>query len=238
MSTLPQVSGDLLPLRSVKETTDIQHYSPPPQSSTTNHPTLTRKQKKFVEFFLRGMSCKQAALTAGYSASMAENASVAIRKHPTVAREIQRRLDEDYEELELTTKMIENNNRRMAEWNLLDYGVIQPDGNFKFDLRSVTREQAYAIQEVGWDPNGALRLRFADKKANNEMLGKFKKMGSPDEQVKSTSEERITAQLLDALVSQHEAKHITINNNTVNITNTELAKGKQQYTDNKTIEAE
>jgi hypothetical protein len=50
--------------------------------------------------------------------------------------------------------------------NILDMIEVDPQtGGFAMDLRKVTRDQAYAIQELGFDGDGRLKIKLHDKAA-------------------------------------------------------------------------
>jgi hypothetical protein len=56
--------------------------------------------------------------------------------------------------------------KKLAIPNILDMIQIdQKTGGFAMDLRKVTREQAYAIQELGFDAEGRLKIKLHDKAA-------------------------------------------------------------------------
>jgi phage terminase small subunit len=208
------------------------HAIPSKPASPPQLSGATRKMKRFVEFKIQGESDTQAALKAGYSPSTSANASVAIRRHPWVVRELERRKQEVFGDLELDTKQIVNNVRLMAEWNIADYGEINPDGTFRWDLSKITREQAYVIEEIDFSPEGRMKVKLPRKKDANELLAKFKKLGAePLERGAGLDGTPLTVNKLDALVKHY------IQNVTVNVNSKDFDQTKYLAEDSKTIEA-
>jgi len=70
------------------------------------------------------------------------------------------------------------NLKQIAKGNIFDLIDRESDlgkaalagGGFRFDLSKLTREQAYAIAELGFDASGAPRIRFHDKTAANRLI--------------------------------------------------------------------
>jgi len=237
LNSLPDITT-ALPLR------PLDYPESPQLPATTNHnplPELTRKQKRFVEYYLRGDSPKEAALKAGYSTSTADQALDAVLYRPAVAREIRRRQEALYRQMELTTDDVVDEIRRMAFANILDYVERDPDNPNKVyvDLRKIDRQQAAAIQELGYDADGRLKIRLVDKKGCLDTLARFKKIGEDSRHPLGADGAPLTIQALDALIQQ--SSNITINNTTINVghdsSNGRLLRNSTGVA-NKTIEAE
>lgn len=235
MSSIAQPIG-LLPVRSCTSTDSptlpLRKLSTPAlQTAKKPEEGLTRKRKLFVEFHLRGLSDKEAALKAGYAASYAENAWQ-IRQNPAVAAEIRRRMSEHFRQHELTTDEIIDRTRRIAEANVLDYVDVQPDGGFKVNLSKVSREQAEAIEELSTDAYGRAKLRLVSKLSANDQLARFKKMYADDAD-KSGGRDGgpLTIQSLDSIVKNYIQQNVV-----VNVHSTQLPERKQVQ-GHQTIEA-
>lgn len=171
---------------------------------------LTHKQKIFVERFLRHGNAVKAAREAGYSDSVAQQASITIRHHPQVAAEINRRLTEFYHREEVTTDTVLRTAWGLANSNLLDYFEVQEDGSLKPNFKDMTREQAAAIQEFSYDPEGRPKLRLVDKKASLELYARLKKMFS-DSEDSGQGGKGFTIQMLDSIVQKVENQNIQVN---------------------------
>lgn len=171
---------------------------------------LTHKQKIFVERFLRHGNSVKAAREAGYAESVALQASVTIRQHPQVAAEINRRLTEIYKREEVTTDSVLRTAWCFANSNILDYFEVQEDGTLNPNFKNMTREQAAAIQEFSYDPEGRPKLRLVDKKASLELYarlnGSFK-----DGEDSGQSGKGFTIQMLDSIVQKVENQNIQVN---------------------------
>lgn len=221
MSSLPTISGSvaLRPIESLQS-------NPSPEPNLT----LTRKQKRFIEFFLQGKSAKESALLANYKPSVADVATTAILYKPAVQFEIKRRQEEIYKKLEINTEEIISRIQYLAEANLADYIDIDPsDGEkFKINLNKLDRLQFSAIQELNYDALGRPKIKLVDKKAYHDLLCRVKKIGA-DDQHRSGSD--LTIQALDAIVNKQS---ITYNHTTINVGSTSSPNTKQA----KTIEAE
>lgn len=171
---------------------------------------LTHKQKIFVERFLRHGNAVKAAREAGYSDSVAQQASITIRHHPQVAAEINRRLTEFYHREEVTTDTVLRTAWGLANSNILDYFEVQEDGSLKPNFENMTREQAAAIQEFSYDPEGRPKLRLVDKKASLELYARLKKMFSDGED-SGQGGKGFTIQMLDSIVQKVENQNIQVN---------------------------
>ena len=209
MSASHQTSQEFIPLRP-----SATQFLPQPQIKAEiqlpEQPKpvcsdLTRKEKTFVENVLRGLSDKASATKAGYAPSVAENAWE-IKNRPHVQRELRRRLDEAYEGEELTTNHIINGWRRVVDSNLLDYGYVNEDGKFTFDLRATTREQMDVVEEISFDAYGKQKIRLASKQTAREALAKVNKVYASDQDNGDGS--KYSIQELDALVKNYS---VTIN---------------------------
>jgi phage terminase small subunit len=237
MATSPSIN-ELIPLRTL---TQIPSRKPIQiQSSLTSVSNLTpgsdltRKQKLFVEYWLTGLSDKEAALKAGYALSTAESACITVRKHPAVQREIRRRLSQHYKDFELTTDEIIESVRRLSDANLRDYVDLQEDGGFKVNLNKVTREMWDAVEELSMDAYGRPKVRLVSKLAAREMLARFKKMYS--EAGKQSGEgASFTIESLDKLVKNY-TQNVTVNQ-TINQVSVQEQKFPPQIVEGRVIEA-
>lgn len=172
---------------------------------------LTRKQALFVEYYRRGLSPKNAAISAGYSPSVAENASTEILQHPRVQEEIARRDAEFFESLGYDDpnwairKIV-----AIAASNPADIIDIQEDGTYKVDLKKANREMLYAIKKIGYDIEGRPEVEFESKLKALESLQKIKMI--QQEQKNGSSNGLLTISALDSIVQK-----VTNNNVQVNI---------------------
>src|SRR5271155_283164 len=79
------------------------------------------RQLKFITNHFLGMSDRKAALTAGYSESMANTASLHLRRNPLIAAEINRIVSENRKMDDFTPERIISNLTVIADANLADY---------------------------------------------------------------------------------------------------------------------
>lgn len=149
---------------------------------------LTPKQTLFVaEYLANGFNATQAAISAGYSASTAQEQGSRLLSNVMVAREIERVQKPRLERLGITAERVLQELALMAFANMLDYMTVGDNGHADVDLSKLTREQAAAIQEISVDTTGGsgdgerrqvLRTRFklCDKRGSLELLGKHLKL--------------------------------------------------------------
>lgn len=178
-----------------------------PEPPTTLEPRgrLTRKQRLFTEYYLRGHSAQKAALLAGYSPFTACDASTLILRNPQVQTELRRRRDEYFRDEKIDTDWVIQEAAFVAKANMLDYIDVDKDrGTFEVNLKNVTRDMGSAIQELSYDPLGRPKIRLADKKAALELLAKLKKMF--DDPSKGPTGGAFTIQTLDRII-----QNVTVN---------------------------
>lgn len=215
--TQPQ---ELLPVRVIKSKKPLSPLSltGKRKDGAPKQQKLNTRQVKFIKNWLTGKSARKAALDAGYSESLANNASTDLLGNPQIADEIRRISQTSAKLREVTPEMIIDNLTRLATSNTLDYGEYEvgPNGRgrFRVDLAQISRDQGYAIQEISTDPNGDLKIKLVDKLAANMALARIKKMGMPgDVTIDPTGQ--TTIQQLDAIVHQITFNQ-TVNNNIQN----------------------
>lgn len=213
MTSLPQFN-ERLPLRPIKTSllplrqspSQLRHITPAPPVSG-----LTRRHKLFVEGKLRGKTDKEAALFAGYSLSTAENASVVIKKHPAVSRELRRRLHEQYKDEELTTDELVNDLRAIKDANILDYGDKSEDGkSFTPNFNKITHEMGLAIEEISVDAYGRAKVKLISKLATIDHLARIKKLYNDNKNGGSGDGSPFTVQSIDSMVRTY-VENITVN---------------------------
>lgn len=204
-------SHEILPLRPVANSfiptrrSAIQ-IQPRPQDPPRPDPNLTKRQKRFVEQYIRNVPAVKARDIAGYAPSV--DPWTHILSKPAVKNEIRRRLNDNYRDQELETDEIINGWRRVIDYNLLDYGYInQESGQFTLDLRNTTREQLDVVEGIEVDAYGRQKLRLPSKHAAREILARYKKILGDDKQGNGEGG-KLTIESLDAMVKNYE---VTIN---------------------------
>lgn len=96
---------------------------------------------------------------------------------PAVVAEIERRRAEMAVEMDLGPADVLNEFRKMAFFNIADYGEVDPEtGEFVFNLNDLSREQLAAITGIKYDKQGRMvvetsKLEALEKLARN--LGLF-----------------------------------------------------------------
>lgn len=175
---------------------------------------LTRKQRLFVNYYLRGNNAAKSARMAGFSDSVANNATIELVRHPQVARAIQEKLNKAFQEIEITTERIIQETAVMATSNLADYSEVSEDGKtVNANLAGLDRNQWACIQELSYDNNGKLKVKLYDKKTAQELYGRFKQIGLQDNTNQNTEDGKpLTIKTLDDIVQ----KAVTINQTNYN----------------------
>lgn len=195
--------------------------------------TLTKRQKLFVEFYLRGNSAYKSAIMAGYPDVTARASTSAILDSEAVATEINRRGREKFRQLEIDSNKVLEETAKLAFSNVLDYIEVDNNGNFTVDLRFVNRSMGAAIQEIGYDVQGRPKIRLADKKSALELLARIFKMLKDTDPTESDETKRpVTISVLDQII-----QNITINQVQTHEQNQGEQKALSESTGN-TIEAQ
>lgn len=127
-------------------------------------PELNEQQKAFVREYALTCDLEEAQRRVGYKPHYGNarrilndpRASKLLREHVKKADELA--------QVHLAWTLAKF--KQLAEANALD--VIEIDrekGTFRINLSKLTREQAYAISELGFDSDGRPKLKFHDKTA-------------------------------------------------------------------------
>lgn len=141
---------------------------------------LTAKRRRFVSEYLKDQNATQAAIRAGYSRKTARAIGSRLLTEVDVQQAIALRLEKH----EVTADRVVGELAKMGFSNLLDYVVIDADGEPRTDFGLVSRDQAAAIREITIDlyteGRGAearrvkrVRFRLCDKLGALALLGKY-----------------------------------------------------------------
>jgi phage terminase small subunit len=152
-------------------------------ATTKNKAGLTPRQQAFCQEYLIDLNATAAARRAGYSTKTANEQAGQLLVKLSIQQEIQRLMDQRAEKVGITAEEVLREYRKLAFASLGNILRIQPDGTACFDLRSMTPDQAAAIQEFSVDEftegkqgakgNGKggkgravkrMRIKLADKK--------------------------------------------------------------------------
>ena len=148
-------------------------------TSKTNTPvdmsaaSLTDKQKMFVKNYLLDLNATQAAIRAGYSKKTAQRIGSENLSKPLVAAAIQKGQAKAAAKLDFKAEDVLRELGRLAFSNMLDYMTVNEESGLpSIDLSKLTREQAKAIGEFGYDAAGNPKIKLADKRAALVDLGR------------------------------------------------------------------
>jgi len=149
---------------------------------------LTDKQEMFIREYLVDFNATRAAVAAGYSEESARQIGSENLSKPYILAEIEKRMAARHKRLEISADRILDELRKLAFANMQDYIQVTEEGEAFIDLKSLTREQAAAIQEIKVDETGGgggdgrrervqrTTFKLADKGQNLERLGRYHKM--------------------------------------------------------------
>ncbi|HEX8577981.1 MAG TPA: terminase small subunit [Allosphingosinicella sp.] len=157
---------------------------------------LSEKRARFVAEYLVDSNATQAAIRAGYSPATAEQQGHQLLKNTSVAEAVEAGRKRIMNKLEITQERVATELAKIGFSNMLDYITIGADGDPRFDLSALTRDQAAAISELtveqfmdgrGDDAREVRRIKFklGDKRAALVDLGKY--LGMFTEKVDLTS---------------------------------------------------
>lgn len=144
----------------------------------------SQRYERFAREYVIDLNGKRAAIAAGYSENGADSKASQLLGKVKVQRLVARLQSERATRLEVKADRVVEELARLAFSNMADYMEIDEDGKpVGLNLRSLTRDQAAAIQEISEDATGGsgdgerrliLRTKFklADKGANLERLGR------------------------------------------------------------------
>lgn len=159
---------------------------------------LSKKQSTFVsEYLANGLNATKAAISAGYSEPTAYSAGQRLLKHVEVAKLLAEKTKKRMDALEITADRVVRELALLGFSNMLDYVVIESDGQPSIDLSNLTRDQAAAIQEISVDLTGGAgdgkrelvprtKFKLANKKDSLELLGKHLKLFTDKLEVSGT----------------------------------------------------
>jgi hypothetical protein len=218
------ISQQMIPIRPVKARKPLHPNSlvGKRKDGGPRQQEITPKQNRFITNHFLGMSDRQAALQAGYSESMANTASLSIRRNPIVAAEIRRITLENAELDDMTPAMIIHNVTIRANANLADYRGVDANGRPCANLDGLSRDQLAAIKKYYHDANNSPQVELYDALAANALLAKLKGMGNmprgTNGSIGSEDPNVLTIESIDAIVHRNSVtvnNQTTINNNTI-----------------------
>jgi phage terminase small subunit len=164
---------------------------------------LTPKQECFCQEYLVDLNATAAAIRAGYSAKTAQEQASRLLSNVMVQAATQRLMDQRAQKVGITAEEVLREYRKLAFASLGNILRIQSDGTACFDLRSMTPDQAAAIQEFSVDEfiegkqgakgNGKgekgarvkrMRIKLADKKGALDSVARH--LGMFDDKINVT----------------------------------------------------
>lgn len=131
--------------------------SPPQPATSQQKPKAARKpyedkRARFIDEYLIDLNATQAALRSGYSPRTAYSQGSALLKVPEVRDEVERRLQRASAaanaRYEISHDRIKGELARLAFSNVLDFGVVDSEGGFRFDMSATSRDEAAALSSM------------------------------------------------------------------------------------------
>lgn len=159
--------------------------------------SISPQQRKAVDYFMRGLSKRQALIEAGYSPSTAQNPHCVFSQE-VVKEEIERRQRNLRDKAQVDANWIVRKLKAIAEANIGDIIEIDAsDGSLKIDWRNISPELREALGGIdiseykegrGKDrkPYTKIQIKQLDKLKALEMLGKY--LGMFEDRVKVEGE--------------------------------------------------
>jgi len=155
---------------------------------------MARKARKthtryelFARAYLVDLNGERAAIAAGYSAKSAASKASQLLNIVKVQALIAALVAEKTQKFDISADNVLAHIANLAKANMMDFMVVGEDGQPDTDFSKLTREQAYAIQEITVDATGGtgdgerrqvMRTRFklAGKEKPLEMLARYLKL--------------------------------------------------------------
>lgn len=149
-----------------------------------NHGLSPKHQAAVDAYFANGFNQAEALKAAGYSENTAETAQHSVFGRDDVRAEIERRQKKLAEKSEVTVDRVVKELAKIGFANFGDLITVQEDGTAFLDFTALTAEQRAVISEFqvdeykegrGEDARDVkkVKVKFADKKAALELLGRF-----------------------------------------------------------------
>jgi phage terminase small subunit len=130
---------------------------------------LNEKQKAFIREYCLGRNIEEAQQKVGYRPHHGNGRRILDDPRSQPFRKACEKKAADLAEVHLAWVMA--NLAKMAAVNMHHLMVFDEAGAFTgLDLKSMTKDEAYAIQEIGFDADGRAKIKFHDKVAVNRIL--------------------------------------------------------------------
>lgn len=151
---------------------------------------LTPKQAKFVEEYLIDLNATQAAIRAGYSEKTAYSVGNENLSKPEIATALAEAMAERSKRTEITADMVLRelakigfaDIRKAVVWRANVTGMVQDDDGTErlavtnevqvIDSDRLDDETAAAVAEISQTAQGGLKIKFHDKKAALDSIGR------------------------------------------------------------------
>lgn len=142
---------------------------------TSERSKLTPKQERFVQEYLDGCECHQAAIRAGYTKKTAQEQSSRLLSNVVVSKTIAKGKQALAEKAGVMAKKVVAEMARIGFANMQDYLDLSDPENPTIDLSKITPEQASVIAETRVERRGLQRrvtIKLHDKLNALVNLGK------------------------------------------------------------------
>jgi hypothetical protein len=139
-----------------------------PRKKKTKPAELNPKQQTFVREYALCCNLEEAQRRAGYQPNHGN--ARRILDDPRCAKLLKEHTRKADELAQVHLGWVLANLKKLGGANLYDMIEIDEAGSFKVNLAKVSRELAYAIQELGFDGEGRVKIKLHDKVQANKFL--------------------------------------------------------------------
>lgn len=130
---------------------------------------LNDRQKAFIREYCICQNIEEAQAKVGYKAHHGNGRR--ILDDPRSAAELKRNQKKAAELANVHLAWVLSNIEKIAGVNLHDVRKFDDNGDFVgIDIQKMTKEQTFAISEIGFDADGRPKIKFHDKLAANKIL--------------------------------------------------------------------
>lgn len=171
---------------------------------------LTNKQKLFIKEYLVDLNATQAAIRSGYSEDSAKAIGYENLTKPHIQEAISNELKKRTSNIDITNERVLNEICKLAFFNIKD--LYREDGTLK-EINELDENVSAAISAIKINTyknkddedieEGTKEIKFWDKKSSLELLGRYLKLFTDNQEVKTTiSVDDSTKELIDNVLER------------------------------------
>ena len=154
---------------------------------------MNKRQKVFVQEYLKDLNATQAAIRAGYSSKTARAIANRLLTNVDIAKAVKSAMDIRAKKTEITQEWVINRLKQIAGTNMTDLADWNQSGITFKDSSSISDDAKASVQQIEQVMNehgGTLKIKQCDKIRALELLGKHIGMFTEKAEVSHTFERK------------------------------------------------